>query len=99
MHFSFHKLSVGLNSPFLSPKSNLITAFNKYQADLYILESCHQMTNYCLLVSGFLPIFDCFCVEHKIVLQYFVLVQQTFSNLGKFSEIKIQYYVKSWLTY
>ena len=57
------------------------------------------MTNYCLLVSGFLPIFDCFCVEHKIVLQYFVLVQQTFSNLGKFSEIKIQYYVKSWLTY
>jgi hypothetical protein len=47
------------------------------------------------------------CWEHKNVLhikkskqkQFCVPVLQTFSNLGKFSEINKQFHVKSWLTY
>ena len=47
------------------------------------------------------------CWEHKIVLnikklkqkQFCVPVLQTFSNLGKFSEINKQFNVKSWLAY
>ena len=39
-----------------------ITANNKYQTDQYFLESCYQMTIDCLLTSGSLPMFDCFCV-------------------------------------
>ena len=34
---------------------------NKYQTDLYLLELSHQMTNVCLLISDFLPAFDCSC--------------------------------------
>ena len=47
------------------------------------------------------------CWEHKTVShiskskqkQFCVPALQTFSNLGKFSEIKKQFHVKSWLTY
>ena len=48
------------------PKNNFGTNWGqilkKHQTDLYFLELCHQMTNDCLLISGFLPVFDCFCV-------------------------------------
>ena len=40
--------------------ANLLALLNKYQTDLYFLESCHQMTNDCLLISGFLPVFSLF---------------------------------------
>ena len=36
---------------------------NKYQTDVYFLELSHQMTNDCLLIFGFLLVFDCFCVS------------------------------------
>ena len=35
---------------------------NRYQTDLYFLELSHQMTNVCLLISDFLPAFDCSCM-------------------------------------
>ena len=38
-----------------------ITA-KRYQTDLYLLESSHQMTNVYLLISDFLPAFDCSCM-------------------------------------
>ena len=37
-----------------------------------------------------------FCTSKR---QFFVSVLQTFSNLGKFSEINKQFHVKSWLIY
>ena len=40
----------------------LLLQLNKYQTDLYLLELSHQMTNVCLLISDFLPAFDCSCM-------------------------------------
>ena len=40
----------------------LTLQLNKYQTDLYLLELSHQMTNVCLLISDFLPIFDWSCL-------------------------------------
>ena len=40
----------------------LSVQLNKYQTDLYHLELSHQMTNVCLLISDFLPAFDCSCM-------------------------------------
>ena len=34
---------------------------DEYQTDLYLLELSHQMTDFCLLISDFLPVFDCSC--------------------------------------
>ena len=48
----------------ISPSStyDFTLQLNKYQTDLYLLELSHQMTNVCLLISDFLPIFDCSCM-------------------------------------
>ena len=62
----------------------------------------------CLLISGFLPVFYCFCLlaikncsAHLNVKTKTILfsVLQTSLYLGKFSEINKQFHVKSWLTY
>ena len=38
---------------------NKYVQLNKYQADLYLLQLSHQMTDVCLLISYFLSAFDC----------------------------------------
>ena len=53
-----------------------------------------------LTVLAWLGTYNCFA--HLKVMtkkQFCVSVPQTFSNLGKFSEINKQFHVKSWLTY
>ena len=52
-------LSVGLID---DNQINFYVQLNKYQTDLYLLELSHQMTNVCLLISDFLPAFDCSCM-------------------------------------
>ena len=99
-----HIMSINIQKLFIFVHLPLVQ-LNKYQTDLYFLELCHQMMNDCLLIFGFLPVFVCW--EHKIVLhiymskqkQFFAPVLQTFSNLGKFSDIIKKFHVKSWLTY
>ena len=89
--------------------NGLYVQLNKYQTDLYLLELSHQMTNVCLLISENLPRFEKICSNGNIKLFWpsknqnknnsVFLLLQIFSNLGKFSEIKKQFHVKSWLTY
>ena len=54
----------------LLPKIDPEVELNTYQTDLYFLELCHKMTNDCLLIFGFLPVFVCW--EHKIVLHIYM---------------------------
>ena len=93
---------------FLTKKRDVKLQLNKYQTDLYFLESSHQMMNDCLLISGFLHVFDLFCMfgtlscyAHLNIKTKTILCScaANFSNLGKFSEINKQFHVKSWLTY
>ena len=50
------------NLPGFREKVGTPVQLNRYQAYLYLLESSHQMTNVCLLISDFLPPFDCSCM-------------------------------------
>ena len=80
----------------IQDRTIFVIQLNKYQKDLYFFESSQQMTNDdCLLISGFLPIFDCSCVlgtkncsaslnfKPK---QVCVPVLQMFSNLVNFQK-------------
>ena len=68
MHVFIEKRTISIfanNILDLFTKVNQIMAFiqvNEYQADLYLVELIHQMTNVCLFISYFLPTFDCSCM-------------------------------------